>query len=323
MLRARWTKLSLRNAPCARSSHKLSAIAGKAYLFGGEAIARNSIDSTLHVCTDDGDSWKWQALLPESAPPARVGHAQAVLGSKLYVFGGRAGVEMGESELGDLWAFDADGGSWEELRAPNVPSPRSFHAATSANGRLYVFGGCGADGRMADLHAYDAAANRWTALPSPPADVVGRGGATLEAAAGGDALWRAGGFAGHETNDLLRFDLRAEVWERVPSDWLRPRSVVASLSLPRALLLFGGEVSPSDRGHEGAGGFAADLVAVDPAGGAPLDVAVDGPPAWAPPARGWAAAAALSPTRGLLFGGLAGSDAAPERLGDAWLLDVE
>ena len=125
MLRARWTKLSLRNAPCARSSHKLSAIAGKAYLFGGEAIARNSIDSTLHVLgSDDGDSWKWQALLPELAPPARVGHAQAVLGSKLYVFGGRAGVEMGESELGDLWAFDADGGSWEELRAPNVPSPR-------------------------------------------------------------------------------------------------------------------------------------------------------------------------------------------------------
>ena len=247
------------------------------------------------------------------ATGARVGHAQAVLGSKLYVFGGRAGVEMGESELGDLWAFDADGGSWEELRAPNVPSPRSFHAATSANGRLYVFGGCGADGRMADLHAYDAAANRWTALPSPPADVVGRGGATLEAAAAGDALWLACGFAGHETNDLLRFDLRAEVWERVPSDWLRPRSVVASLSLPRALLLFGGEVSPSDRGHEGAGGFAADLVAVDPAGGAPLDVAVDGPPAWAPPARGWAAAAALSPTRGLLFGGLAGSDAAPRR----------
>mgnify|MGYP003317521252 CR=1 FL=1 len=162
MLRARWTKLSLRNAPCARSSHKLSAIAGKAYLFGGEAIARNSIDSTLHVCTDDGDSWKWQALLPELAPPARVGHAQAVLGSKLYVFGGRAGVEMGESELGDLWAFDADGGSWEELRAPNVPSARSFHAATSANGRLYVFGGCGADGRMADLHAYDAAANNFT-----------------------------------------------------------------------------------------------------------------------------------------------------------------
>ena len=73
-----------------------------------------------------------------------------MLGSKLYVFGGRAGVEMGESELGDLWAFDADGGSWEELRAPNVPSARSFHAATSANGRLYVFGGCGADGKRMD-----------------------------------------------------------------------------------------------------------------------------------------------------------------------------
>ena len=44
-----------------------------------------------------------------------------------------------------------------------------------------------------------------------------------------------------------------------------------------------------------------------------------------PPARGWAAAAALSDREGVVFGGLAGSDAAPERLGDAWRvrLDVE
>ena len=39
--------------------------------------------------------------------------------------------------------------------------------------------------------------------------------------------------------------------------------------------------------------------------------------------RGWAAAAALSPTEGVLFGGLSGNDDAPVRLDDAWLLSVE
>ena len=40
------------------------------------------------------------------------------------------------------------------------------------------------------------------------------------------------------------------------------------MAMPDALLLFGGEVSPSDRGHAGAGGFAGDLLAIDPLDGA-------------------------------------------------------
>ena len=52
-----------------------------------------------------------------------------------------------------------------------------------------------------------------------------------------------------------------------PTFECRPRSVCASMAMPDALLLFGGEVSPSDRGHEGAGGFAGDLLAIDPLDG--------------------------------------------------------
>ena len=34
--------------------------------------------------------------------------------------------------------------------------------------------------------------------------------------------------------------------------------------MPGLVMLFGGEVSPSDIGHEGAGGFANDLIGIDP-----------------------------------------------------------
>ena len=143
----------------------------------------------------------------------------------------------------------------------------------------------------------------------------------MEASADGEALWIVGGFAGHETNDVLRFCLRTAWWDRKPSDWLRPRSVCAGFSMAQALMLFGGEVSPSDIGHEGAGGFANDLVAIDPKDGSPFTVAVaEGD---VPPARGWAASATLSETEGLLVGGLAGSDTSPERLDDVWLLRVD
>jgi len=318
-LTAKWTRLaSLPGA--ARSSHRLSALGGKAYLFGGEATARTSIDSTVH-CLDPTDN-SWRSILPAHVPPPRVAHAQAAIRGKLVIFGGRSGIEMGEHELRDLWEFDPVTESWTEL-APaggTPPSARSFHAATAVGDTLYVFGGCGAEGRLADLHAFSTTNRSWTALPPPP-DVAGRGGATLEATADGSALWLIGGFAGHETNDLLRFDLSECTWERKPSEWLRPRSVSASIPLGRSLLLFGGEVSPSDRGHEGAGGFASDLVAIDPHEGVPLCVVIGGA-SGTPLARGWAAAAALSETEGVLYGGLTGTDDAPVRLNDAWLLRV-
>ena len=118
----------------------------------------------------------------------------------------------------------------------------------------------------------------WSALPSPPA-LSGRGGASLNASPDGRSLWVCAGFVGHETNDIMRFDLATSTWHRADSDFLRPRSVCASFTLAYpsnpAVFLFGGEVSPSDKGHEGAGDFARDLIALDPATGAPLALSVE------------------------------------------------
>lgn len=325
-LTARWARLAAAgDLPCARSSHGLSAIAGKAYLFGGEEKARHAIDSAVHKL-DPKDGGHWTRLEPEGAAPSpRIGHAQCSTRDSLLVFGGRTGVALGEGDLNDLWCFTADG-LWTKLEAADgaPPSPRSFHRAVTVGERVYVFGGCGGEGRLADLHEFDLTTRRWTALP--PADIAGRGGATFEASADGRRLLLCCGFAGHETDDVLSFDLAARAWSRHPSDWLRPRSVCASWSfdLPAgpATLLFGGEVEPSDIGHAGAGGFERDLVAIDSASGEPLELVLDDAGSGEPRARGWASAAALSAETGVLFGGLAGSDDAPERLDDAWTLTV-
>ena len=322
-LAARWLRLALDAAPCARSSHGLSVIGGRAYVYGGEASARHAIGSEVHTLDVEGS--KWETIASPSAPPPRVGHAQCVLRDALMVFGGRTDVDMGEGNLNDLWAFEPSESAWTQVETEGVaPSPRSFHRATAVGDKLYVFGGCGAEGRLADLHELDLSTRRWSALPTPPG-LAGRGGATFEASPDGRALWVCGGFTGEESNDLLQYELASETWKRMPSEWLRPRSVCASMSLSQphggVLMVFGGEVSPSDKGHEGAGGFAADLLAIDPASGEPLHVTVD--EGLAPEARGWGAAAALSPSEGIIFGGLTGSDEAPRRLDDAWVLTVD
>ena len=70
------------------------------------------------------------------------------------------------------------------------------------------------------------------------------------------------------------------------------------------------------------------MLAIDPLDGELQELSVMAPGnaeagEEAPRARGWAAATALSDREGVVFGGLAGSDAAPERLGDAWRVRLE
>jgi len=139
------------------------------------------------------------------------------------------------------------------------------------------------------------------------------------------------GFAGEETNDGHCFDIAKGEWE---SDsltnllvGLRPRSVCCGGTLASAgvSVIFGGEVDPSDRGHEGAGGFENDIVVLSAETGAyktSLKASENEP--W-PKQRGWADAAVCEGSNGeghlFLFGGLSGNDEKPERLDDLWRLD--
>jgi N-acetylneuraminic acid mutarotase len=72
------------------------------------------------------------------------------------VFGGRTCEEMGEGNLNDLWSYNPLNNDWTQVEGGGpVPEPRSFHCMTAIGDKLFVFGGCGAKGRLADLHQYD------------------------------------------------------------------------------------------------------------------------------------------------------------------------
>ena len=153
---ARFSPLVRKNAPIARSSHGLSALNGSLYVIGGEAEARTPIDMAVHVlpALEEADAGEWRTIKAERAPPARIAHAQATIGDELLIFGGRSGVQMGEAALDDLWSFNPTTETWLSLehQAGEPPCPRSFHTATSVGSKMYVFGGCGESGRLADLH---------------------------------------------------------------------------------------------------------------------------------------------------------------------------
>lgn len=247
------------------------------------------------------------------------------------------GIGMGEKALNDLWVLDcsneAGAESWALVEpiegAP--PEPRSFHKMVSVGSDLYVFGGCGSSGRLADLHKFDTVSKTWSNMGK--SDLLrGRGGANLIHFEGSEVLAIIAGFCGQETNDGHRFIL-GKGWERSTMDGLgdlRPRSVCISAYIPSnsVALIFGGEVDPSDRGHEGAGGFENDLIILDGETGT-VKNQIPSPSSgtkW-PEKRGWSDGAVRKSAEGdstlYIFGGLSGDDTNPRRLADLWRCDMK
>lgn len=352
----KWNKLDpspdpKHGTPCERSSNGLSLVqkGTRLILHGGENIARTPLSTNQATwAADKSDNGKWTWRLIECThvpPPERVAHAQAVYNdSFVYIFGGRSGITMDEKAMNDLWCLDCSGGKgnekWIEV-IPDVkngdqpPEERSFHKMICVGSYLYVFGGCSAHhGRLADIHRFDINAKTWKNLGSSPL-LRGRGGANFLPFASGQLLGVVCGFCGEETNDGHLFDAISNQWqsEDITSTLvgLRPRSVCISGSFPslNTSIIFGGEVDPSEKGHEGAGGFENDLVLLDERSGKYIATVSaqhgDDSSVW-PEKRGWSDGATCDGGDGkgemFIFGGLTGDDANPKRLGDLWRLDL-
>jgi len=207
-----------------------------------------------------------------SVPADRLGHVAETLGHTMYVHGGRS---SSTDTFSDLWAFDIPNATWKQLNPTGTsPGPRSYHSMTKLGPYLAIFGGCAVEGRLSDVVLYDPSADRWITVKTQGEGPVPRGG---PAAVGlGDTLVVYGGFCGHELGDLwslefpegisgkpLESNVTAswkKVWEvskdskEVSSEVPGPRSVMGYTALSeKTIFVFGGEIDPSTKGHEGAG----------------------------------------------------------------------
>lgn len=327
--------------PCARSSHGLSVVNnGRCLiLYGGEHVARTPIESASSCWALDVDTNVWRLInATTNSPPIRIAHAQAVHNDQnVYVFGGRAGITMEEKAMNDLWKLDASGEpgteKWTQIfpQTDIIPEARSFHRMLCIGDSLFVFGGCGqVSGRLNDLYRFDLNAMTWHLLGN--AALRGRGGPNLLSLGSGNNLAVVAGFAGEETCDGQAFDISKSMWNKemlsTGLQGMRPRSVSVAASFPNTgiALIFGGEVDPSDRGHEGAGGFENDIVILDEKTGALKETILSANSGNWPGPRGWSAGDAHEDSNGgsqlFLFGGLSGDDENPTRLNDLWRLEI-
>ncbi|KAI4276259.1 MAG: hypothetical protein L6R38_005708 [Xanthoria sp. 2 TBL-2021] len=134
-----------------RSSHTISVVAGKAYIFGGEESPGSLADDNVHIIklpakkpTNVGEpEYKCVPSLGEGedgkgkTPGARAGHTACVIGHRIYVFGGKGRDGRSIEENGTLWVFDTESLSWSGLEvsgdSPSTyPQARYCHSAVAS-----------------------------------------------------------------------------------------------------------------------------------------------------------------------------------------------
>lgn len=142
------------------------------YLFGGQGQDKTYYNDMWRF---QGQQWT-QCPIQQQAPTARKG-AATWLGhdGNLYVFGGIGYQDGALDYLNDLWCFSIKSQTWAQISATDItPIPRLESQVWQDNwGDVYMYGGLGASGNLADFWRFSTRTMTWKTLPSGPAPCYG------------------------------------------------------------------------------------------------------------------------------------------------------
>ncbi|XP_064365920.1 kelch domain-containing protein 3 [Dromaius novaehollandiae] len=132
--------------PGARDGHSACVLAKSMFIFGGYEQLADCFSNDIHKL--DTTSMMWTLISAKGTPARwRDFHSATIIGTKMYVFGGRAdrfGPFHSNNEIycNRIKVFDTETNSWlDSPPTPVLPEGRRSHSAFSYNGELYVFGG--------------------------------------------------------------------------------------------------------------------------------------------------------------------------------------
>ncbi len=195
---------------------------------------------------------------PETAdvPPPRVGHATAVIGSRIFLFGGRAGSSTLD-EHGRVWIFETKTHTWTYLdphHSSPIPPARSHHAAVATEKpREFSIKPMRLQ-RSSTWKEWAEGDSAAVGIPQRPIAGTIAEKATDDEAAGagfGTFFIHAGWLAdGTRTSDVWAFDVHARTWKQLP-DAPGPGRIGAALAIAKSRLYrFGGTDGTSALGGQ-------------------------------------------------------------------------
>lgn len=218
-----------------------------------------------------------------SVPCPRVGHATAVIGKRIFMFGGRGGPDMKPlEENGRVWVFDTRTQMWSYLdpylpavepvspafadKRKHYPAARSYHSAAgvdlprdfpSAPTAAPARGGAAAPPGPRMLKRTQT----WTEWAQGNSDVVGtpqqpvvgniaNNSRDEDDDGFGTFIVHAGCFVEGRASDTWAFDVRSRVWQELPSAPGKPRGGTAICVAASKLWRFGGFNGEGEEGGQ-------------------------------------------------------------------------
>lgn len=146
-------------APSARLGHTCSVVGDFMYVIGGRADPLNILND-VWVFDKAKNEWEFLQCSGSFFPP-RHRHAAAVVGSKIYVFGGICNDKI----LSSLYILDTLTSEWTEIEnRGNWPGSLHSHSMGSNCSKFYVFGGYNGDKALGDLYSFDVETSLWNKM---------------------------------------------------------------------------------------------------------------------------------------------------------------
>jgi serine/threonine protein kinase/N-acetylneuraminic acid mutarotase len=171
--------------------------------------------------------------LPRMSEP-RAAAAAATIGDRIIVTGG---VDANGSLLKTTEIFD--GTSW--TLGAEIPTPRQMLAGASDGKLMYAVGGTDGNSDLADVEAYDPAANTWTSLPPLPQPRSDLGAAITDG-----RLVAVGGLSDNQViKSVAMLDLASKTWGPLP-DMESARHGMAVDAVDDSVYVIGGSTGVND-----------------------------------------------------------------------------
>jgi len=175
-----------------------------------------------------------------AVPEKRVGHTAAVIGERIFIFGGRGGREMKPlEENGRVWIFDTRTDVWTYLDpVPGTPYPsaRSYHTSVAIEKPEPA--------KMRSVKVDNA-------LETPKPGNIAEGAQTDREMGGhGTFFVHAGCPASGRTNDLWGFDVRSRTWKEYPTAPGKPRGGTSLSISKQRIYRYGGFNGESEEGGQ-------------------------------------------------------------------------
>ncbi|CAG8625844.1 13378_t:CDS:2, partial [Dentiscutata heterogama] len=199
-----------------------------------DKINWNVTDQFIYIYKTVPKTWTKFGQGVKGIQPSRRRSTSTVIkpNGTIYIFAGRVELDMGASTLtlyNDLYQFDTILLSWNQIMAPNAPSPRSHSTATLLpNGKIIYIGGVSQDTPgsqttliiMTEIQIFDTNSLSWSShTASASFSVQPRVGHTSVLTPDNSSIIIMGGTSSYQLTqttvhpNLLKLDIRSEPFQ--------------------------------------------------------------------------------------------------------------